>query len=62
VTSGFAPCSGSRHVFENMPELINLGLVRKHNAEPGQSLGRKQSPVGRALKHAPTLSQPLTME
>jgi len=36
VTSGFAPCPGSRHVFESMPELINLGLVRKHNAEPGQ--------------------------
>jgi len=49
VTSGFAPCPGSRPVFESMPELINLGLVRKQNAMPVQCLGREQSPVGRAI-------------
>jgi len=45
VTSGFAPCSGSRHVFESMPALINLGLVRKQNAESGQGAKpRRASP------------------
>jgi len=30
-----------RPVFESMTESINLGLVGKHNAEPGQGLVRE---------------------